>query len=98
TGDLGPVTVLQDDPGSTDDEGRAMLEIVHDLAPGAQLYYHTAFLGPQNFAQGILDLKAAGAKVITDDVGYVISPFFNDGILSKAVDTVFSQGAVYTSA
>src|SRR5262249_53541107 len=35
-GDLGPVTVLPGQTGSGD-EGTAMLEIVHDLAPGAQL-------------------------------------------------------------
>src|SRR5207253_1151237 len=40
-GDLGPVTVLSGQTGSGD-EGTAMLEIVHDLAPGAQLYFATA--------------------------------------------------------
>src|SRR4029079_4146382 len=37
-GDLGPVTVLPGQTG-TGDEGTAMLEIVHDLAPGAQLFF-----------------------------------------------------------
>ena len=35
-GELGPVTVLSGQAGSGDD-GTAMLEIVHDLVPGAQL-------------------------------------------------------------
>src|SRR5437868_3505299 len=39
-GDLGPVTILPGQGGSGD-EGTAMLEIVHDLAPGAQLYFAT---------------------------------------------------------
>ena len=41
-GDLGPVTVLPGQAG-TGDEGTAMLEIVHDLAPNAQLFFATAF-------------------------------------------------------
>src|SRR3954449_3121429 len=39
TGDLPPegVTVIEDDPGpGTTDEGRAMLQIVHDVAPAAK--------------------------------------------------------------
>jgi hypothetical protein len=43
SGDLGPVTVLPGQAGSGD-EGTAMLEIVHDLAPGAQLFFATAIL------------------------------------------------------
>src|SRR5262249_39489410 len=43
SGDLSPVNVVQDDPGCTSgtDEGRAMLQIVHDVAPGASLAFAT---------------------------------------------------------
>src|SRR5207248_3669647 len=60
TGDLPPnVQVLQDDPGgSGTDEGRAMLEIIHDIAPGAGLAFHTASPDPTNFASGIGALAA----------------------------------------
>ena len=40
TGDLNsanPVNVLQDGPAGSDDEGRAMLENIHDIAPGQVL-------------------------------------------------------------
>jgi hypothetical protein len=101
TGDLPPqgVQVLEDGPsaGATD-EGRAMLEIVHDVAPGASLAFHTAAISPQDFANGIGELANVGAKVIVDDVGYLDSPFFNDGIIAQAVDKVAGRGVFYASA
>jgi hypothetical protein len=104
TGDLpSNVQILEDgplsDPNFTPtDEGRAMLEIVHDIAPGASLAFHTAFRGEQDFANGIQALANNGAKVIADDVFYFDSPMFNDGVIAKAVNTVHSQGVFYTSA
>src|SRR6266480_4753186 len=35
-------------PGT--DEGRAMMQIVHDVAPGASLDFYTAFVSEQDFA------------------------------------------------
>ena len=49
-----------------------MMEIIHDIAPGASLAFYTAFDSEQDFANGILALAAAGAKVIVDDVGYFL--------------------------
>jgi hypothetical protein len=83
--------------GATD-EGRAMLEIINDVAPGAALAFHTATISPQDFATGITQLAAAGAKVITDDVGYSDDPMFNDGLISQAVDQVHNAGVFYDSS
>jgi Subtilase family len=100
SGDLSPVNVLQEDPGcgSGTDEGRAMLQIVHDVAPGAGLAFATADGGQANFANNIVNLAAAGARVIVDDVGYFAEPMFQDGIIAQAVDTVAAQGVVYFSS
>ncbi|MBX9584203.1 MAG: hypothetical protein K2X87_28220, partial [Gemmataceae bacterium] len=43
-----PVNVLSDGPGR--DEGRAMLQVVHDVAPGAGLAFATAGLSQTEFA------------------------------------------------
>lgn len=98
-GDLpASVTVLPGQAGSGGDEGAAMLEIVHDLAPGADLYFATAFGSHAQFAQNILDLFEAGCQVIVDDINYSDEPALQDGILAQAIDTVTSGGAVYFSA
>jgi hypothetical protein len=86
------------------DEGRAMLQIVHDVAPGASLAFYTAENGEAAFAAGIGKLAAAvsaggaGARVIADDVGYFDEPFFQDGIVAQAIDAVEANGVAYFSA
>ncbi|MDQ5767150.1 S8 family serine peptidase [Thiothrix subterranea] len=80
------------------DEGRALMEVVHDVAPGAPLLFHTADGGLANFAQGIIDLADAGAKVIVDDAFYLTEPYFQDGIISQAIDQVKSRGVTYFSS
>ncbi len=80
------------------DEGRAMMQIVHDVAPGAKLAFHTAVEGEADFASGIQALATAGAQVIADDVTYYDEPLFQDGLISQAIDTVNSAGVAYFSA
>ena len=89
-----PVTVLQDAAGS--DEGRAMLQIIHDLAPGAQLYYATAVGGPATFANNIRALRQAGCDIIIDDVSYpTFEQPFQDGVIAQAVnDVTIGPGAL----
>ncbi len=80
------------------DEGRAMAQIVADVAPGANIEFYTAFNGEADFANGIRALAEAGAKVIVDDVGYLDEPVFQDGIVAQAVDDVKASGVAYFSA
>jgi Calx-beta domain-containing protein/subtilase family protein/VCBS repeat protein len=89
-------TILQDMSGT--DEGRAMAQLVHDVAPGSSIVFATAFGGQANFANNIIALKNAGAKVIVDDVGYFAEPMFQDGVIAQAVDQVVAAGAVYFSS
>ena len=99
TGDLPGVTVLPGQAGSGNGEGTAMLEIVHDLAPGAALGFATANGGQAQFAQNILNLRnILGCHVIVDDVGYFAEPAFQDGIIAQAVNAVVTSGALYFSS
>jgi subtilisin family serine protease len=79
------------------DEGTAMLEIVHDLAPGAAL----AFYGPTtsvDMANGINALAAAGARVVVDDLAFFGEPKFEDGLIAETVRSFATGGRVYVSA
>jgi hypothetical protein len=80
------------------DEGRAIMQVVHDVAPGASLAFYTAAETEADFANGIGALATAGAKVVVDDVGYFDEPFFQDGILAQAIDAVEAKGVAYFSA
>ncbi|MGH8140534.1 MAG: hypothetical protein ACREVV_20375, partial [Steroidobacteraceae bacterium] len=80
------------------DEGRAMMQIVHDVAPGANLSFYTAEIGEADFAKGIKALAQAGANIIADDVGYFDEPFFQDGMVAQSIDAVKAQGVAYFSA
>ncbi|MBZ5704476.1 MAG: S8 family serine peptidase [Acidobacteriia bacterium] len=117
TGDLPPtcpagppcVTVLPGQTGSGD-EGTAMMEIIHDLAPGANLFFATAFNGIDSFAQNIRDLRTAGCDIIVDDVFYFVETPFQDGqapsvvsdtdggVVIQAVNDVTADGAMYFSS
>jgi subtilase family protein len=96
-----PVETLPGEEGPTNgaDEGRAMAQIVHDLAPGATLKFATAFTSDEiSFANNIRALAAAGAKVIVDDVFWQGEPFFQDGPIAVAVNEVVEDGVAYFSA
>ena len=95
-----PVNLLSpwtgSDPGN--DEGRAMAQIVHDLAPGAELAFATAMKGLFDLADQVQNLAHLGCQVIVDDVLYLTEPFFQDGPIAQAVDRVGQEGTLYFSA
>lgn len=101
SGDLGD--------GSGSDEGRAMLQIVHDVAPGAELYFATAFNSITDFADNIVALRAAGCDIIVDDIFYFVETGLHKGqngitspndcaVVTEAVNVVTAAGALYFSS
>ena len=89
------LTVLSGQAGAGD-EGTAMLEIIHDMVPGADLFFATADNSITSFAANIRALQAAGCNVIVDDVFYFVETPFQDGQTAAVVST--SQGGVVTQA
>ena len=99
TGDLGAVQVIQDGPAGSSDEGRAMLELVKDIAPGSPLAFATAFVGGQTgFANNIDALRTAGSKVIVDDISYFTEPMFQPGVIDLAIKRAVDANIPYFSS
>jgi subtilisin family serine protease len=91
--DLAPVP-----SGDCSDEGRAMMQLIHDVAPGSPQAFYTAFESQEDFAAGIRALAAAGSQIIVDDIIYFAEPMFEDGIIAQAVDDVYRGGVAYFSS
>ncbi len=99
TGDLpSNVALVRDDrPGA--DEGAGMAELVHDVAPGAAIAFHTALGGQAAFAAGIKRLRTeTKATLLVDDVIYLDEPMYQDGIIAQEAGAAVSAGVPYFSA
>jgi hypothetical protein len=101
SGDL-PATIdlrRDDANGELVDEGAAMAELVHDIAPGADIAFHTAFRSFGNFAAGIEDLCGpAGSTVVVDDVIYLTELMYQRDVISRAARNCVANGVPYFSA
>jgi flagellar hook assembly protein FlgD len=95
-----PVVVQADySGGGQADEGRAMAQLAHDLAPGAHLAFATAANGPLDFASQINTLRTVNhASAIVDDISYLDEPFFQDGPIANAANAASAAGVPYFSA
>ncbi|WP_410669364.1 S8 family serine peptidase [Amycolatopsis sp. cmx-4-68] len=98
-GELPPnVDVIAGQEGEGD-EGTAMLEIIHDLAPRAALGFASAFNSDASFADNIRKLRfESHCDVIVDDVIYFKESPFQDWIIAQAVNDVTANGALYFSS
>ncbi|MGZ0016758.1 S8 family peptidase [Yeosuana sp. AK3] len=94
------VEVIKDNLYKSSDEGRAMLQIIHDVAPGASMAFHTATASPRQFEVGFKALKDVGCDIIVDDITFLTEPFFGIGRISEEIQSYVSQPGKfhYTSA
>jgi hypothetical protein len=91
------------------DEGTAMLEIVHDIAPGADLFFSGIMpiagqpAGP--FSDGMLNavqwMVDQGVDVIIDDLNYFAEPHFDLGVIATGIRQILANApreVVYVSS
>ena len=92
------VKVLKDYAGGTD-EGRAMAQIVHSVAPGAQIDFYSGQYGQADMAAGIAALQADGCQIIVDDLTYLAEPFYQMGDpIERAIQSFVAGGGTYFTA
>ena len=95
-GTLPPITILRDQVGGS--EGVLMMQIIHAIAPDAQLIFHDRGHNQIEFVQAIDKLISAGAHIICDDITY-IEPFFEDGYIATNVrDRILTYGVLYVTS
>jgi uncharacterized repeat protein (TIGR02543 family) len=92
-GDLpGDLNILSNLQGGN--EGTAMLEIVHDLAPDASLFFHDCGSNVLEFNSAIDDLVSAGCTVICDDISWTSEPYFEDGIIAQHIQQLIIENQI----
>lgn len=97
SGDL-PNTVTVLDAGFGD-EGTAMLEIIHDMAPGAALVFHATGATVLTHVNALNTLVVNGVNVITEDWAFDDQPAFQQGIAATTAEQIATNGvAVHSSA
>ena len=79
-------------------EGTAMLEIVHDLAPEAELYFASSGTSEADIVNSIDILEQAGCVIICDDIVNTHEPSFMDGQIALRITQFANNGGIYISA
>lgn len=81
------------------DEGTAMLEIVHDMAPGANLVFAGTGGSVVSHINALNSLVGAGVNVIAEDIPFDSEPAFQQGQVAVAGEAIALAGvSVHSSA
>jgi hypothetical protein len=107
-GNTQDVVIIEERATQGSDEGRAMAQLVHDIAPKAKLGFATAGSSQLQFADNIRSLAGLpgapravvgfNADIIVDDVIFLTEPMFSDGIVAQGVIDVTNAGKHYFSS
>ena len=92
------ITILPGLAGDGSDEGRAMAQIIHDIAPAAAIDFATGDASPAVFATAVQALQAAGCQIIVDDEGFDPSQEVSGGVMDQAIDAAVDAGVTYVTA
>jgi hypothetical protein len=82
-----------DGPLGVNSEGSAMLEIVHDLAPGAQLYFANGADGTSLSFEQAVNYLAANTDLVVDDISFPGPSFDGTSDVSTNTATALNTDA-----
>jgi hypothetical protein len=85
------VRLLGPEPGHGD-EGTAMMEIVHDMAPGAKLLFYPSDATTLHYVVALRELAIAGADIIAEDIALDKEPAFEQGLAAYAAQMLAASG------
>jgi len=80
------------------DEGTAMLEIIHDIAPGAELAFATTGETLAEYVEAFHLLAAAGVSMITEEIALDDEPAFQQGIGAATAEALAQHGIWVSSS
>lgn len=81
-----------------DDEGTAMLEIIHDMAPQAKLAYASTRDTTAEYVEAFHELAAAGVTMIAEDIALDDDPVFQRGIGAATAEGLAKHGIWVSSS
>lgn len=93
-----PVRVVAEGGTGSTDEGRAMAQLLHGVAPGAELLFASTGGSNDQMVESIRLLREAGVDIIVDDVGLDDDLFFERGSAAVAVEEAVDAGILYLAA
>jgi hypothetical protein len=81
-----------------DDEGTAMLEIIHDMAPDAKLAFNSTGDTLTQYVGAFHNLADAGVTMITEDIALDDEPAFQQGIGAATAEALAQHGIWVSSS
>lgn len=80
------------------EEGTALMEIVHDIAPDAKLAFSNVQTSLDMLQAMDIVANQFGSNIIIDDLGFYDQPWFEFGSIEQEIDTLFFNNKVYISS
>lgn len=87
--------------GSGEDEGSAMMELINDIAPGADLSFAAAEYEYSAFANNIPKLwndPGYPCQILVDDISFLNEPIYQHGPIALAAMDAVANGVSYFAA